>query len=94
MFCPFVKGECNYKCVMCNNCYEENDIRNCMLRSAVDTIISFGNGIAPVNKKIENVIEILNHIKSNTGSDQTDSFEIKNQIEDIKSILEEKLTEQ
>lgn len=46
LFCPLTNGDCNYNCVMNNNCFEDGDIQNCMLRSSIESIISFANGIA------------------------------------------------
>jgi hypothetical protein len=79
---------------MNNNCFDEGDVQNCMLRSAVDTIISLGLGVAPVNKQFEKLSGILESINSNTGSDQTDSYYIKAEIEDIKDILKQHFKEQ
>lgn len=44
LFCPLTNGNCNYNCVMNNNCFDEGDIQNCMLRGSVESIISFING--------------------------------------------------
>ena len=67
LFCPLTNGNCNYNCVMNNNCFDEGDIQNCMLRGSVESIISFTNGLSVVNKKIE---EQLKSINDNTGSDR------------------------
>ena len=56
-----------------------------MLRTSVESIIAFTNGIAVVNKKIE---EQLKTIKDNTGSDQTYSYEINNRLDNIENLLE------
>lgn len=85
LYCPFTKGDCNDNCVMNNNCFDSGDLENCMLRTSVESIIAFTNGIAVVNKKIE---EQLKTIKDNTGSDQTYSYEINNRLDNIENLLE------
>jgi hypothetical protein len=78
---------------MNNNCFDEGDVQNCMLRSAVDTIISLGLGVAPINKQFEKLSKTVESINSNTGSDQTDSYYIKSETEDIKNILRQHFKE-
>ena len=74
--------------VVNNNCFDEGDMQNCMLRSSVESIISFTNGLSVVDKKID---EQLKSINDNTGSDHSYSFEINNRLDSIENLLE-KLT--
>ena len=89
LFCPFTKGKCNYDCVMNNNCFEDGDTQNCMLRSSVESIISFTNGLAVANKQLDKHLKSIN---DNTGSDHSYSFEISNKLDTIETLLE-KITE-
>ena len=89
LFCPLTNGDCNYNCVMNNNCFEDGDIQNCMLRSSIESIISFANSISVANKNIDNQLESIN---DNTGSDHSYSFEINNKLDSIENLLE-KLTQ-
>ena len=56
-----------------------------MLRSSIDSIISFSNGISIANKNID---EQLKSINDNTGSDHSYSFEINNRLDSIENLLE------
>ena len=89
LFWPLTNGDCNYNCVMNNNCFEDGDIQNCMLRSSIESIISFANGISVANKNIDNQLKSIN---DNTGSDHSYSFEINNKLDSIENLLE-KLTQ-
>lgn len=85
VYCPFTNGKCNYNCIMNNKCFEDNDPEGCMLKEAVEEIICFGKGISVANKKIA---EDLKSINDNTSSDHSYSFEIKNKLDEIQSLLE------
>ena len=89
IFCPFTNGDCNYNCVMNNNCFDEGDMQNCMLRSSVESIISFSKGISIADRNIDDQLKSIN---DNTGSDHSYSFEINNKLDSIENLLE-KLTQ-
>lgn len=85
LYCPFTNGKCNYDCVLNNKCFDENDIDGCMLRDAVEQIMAFGKGISIANK---NISADLKSINDNASSDHSYSFEIKNKLDNIETLLE------
>lgn len=85
MFCPFTKNnQCEYECVFNNKCYEENDPCGCNLNLALSVINSMNLGLTVFQKNLNTSIK---NIESNTGSDQTDSFNISQKLDDILKIL-------
>ena len=84
LFCPFTNGDCNYDCIMNNKCFDEGDPQGCMLKDAVDSIISFSKGISIANKNIDTQ---LKSISENTNSDHSYSYEIKEQLDNIQALL-------
>ncbi len=89
MFCPFVKGDCEVECIFNNGCYQEGDSENCNLMDAVRNIQS--DGFTERNPKdyLESIEQKLKGISSNTGSDQTESWGIKSELEDISRKLDQ-----
>ncbi len=79
-FCPFVNGDCAPECVFNNGCYQEGDPENCNLMDAVRNIQS--DGFTERNPKdyLESIEQKLKDISSNTGSDQTESWDIKSEL--------------
>lgn len=90
LLCPFLQGECDYNCVFNNGCFDEDDKENCDFLDAIQTIRSFQEPDNQVDKRQQEMISELGDIHSNTGSDQTYSYEIKELLEDIKELLEKK----
>lgn len=90
LLCPFLQDKCNFKCVFNNGCFEEDDKENCDLLDAIQTIRSFQQPNNQVDKQQQEMISQLKNIQSNTGSDQTYSYDIMNILEDIKRLLEKK----
>lgn len=90
LLCPFLRDECDYNCVFNNGCFGDNDKDNCDLLDAIITIRSFQEPDNQVDRRQQEMISELESIRSNTGSDQTDSYEIKGLLEDVKEILEKK----
>lgn len=90
LICPFLQGECDYNCVFNNNCFDDGDKENCDLLDAVQTIRSFQAPDNQVDKRQQEMISELENIRSNTGSDTTDSYYIKELLENIKELLEKK----
>lgn len=88
LLCPFLQDNCDFNCVFNNGCFEEGDKENCNLLDAVQTIRSFQSSGNQVDKQQQEMISQLENIQSNTGSDQIYSYEIKNVLEDIKRLLE------
>lgn len=89
MFCPLVKGECISECIFNNGCYDEEDIENCNLMDAVRNIQSDGFVDRTPKDYLEGIDDKLQSIKSNTSSDQTESWSIKNELEDISRKLDQ-----
>lgn len=89
MFCPFINGECNTECVFNNNAYKESDPENCNLMDAVKNIQSDGFAERTPKDYLDRIENLLQIIKSNTGSDQTDSYYIKSELEDISRKLDD-----
>lgn len=89
MFCPFVNGDCVPECVFNNGCLDENDPYNCNLNDAVSMIQSFGFADTNLEDYLQNIDSTLDTIKSNTGSDQTDSSYINGKLGNIEDMLEE-----
>lgn len=89
MFCPFIKDECNPECLFNNNCYDEGDSENCSMMDAIRNIQSDGFTERSPRQYMDSIESDLAAIKSNTGSDQTDSYTINSTLDDIKDLLEE-----
>jgi len=83
MFCPFTKGDCESECIFNNGCFAENDVENCNLMDAVRNIQSDGFVDRTPKDYLESIETELTFIKSNTGSDQTDSWDISQKLGDI-----------
>lgn len=90
-FCPFLNDECNSECVFNNNCFEEGDSENCNLVDAVRNIQSDGFVERTPKDYLESIENKLKNVDSNTGSDQTDSYSILSEIQNIKKLLEKHL---
>ncbi len=90
LICPFLQKECDFSCVFNNGCFSEGDKENCDFLDAVQTIRSFQAADNQVDKRQQEMISELENIRSNTGYDQTDSYDIKRLLEDIKELLEKK----
>ena len=89
MFCPFVNGDCVSECIFNNGCYDEGDPENCNLMDAVRNIQSDGFIERTPKDYLENIETTLDSIRSNTGSDQTESWEISSKLDEILIKLEE-----
>ena len=89
MFCPFVNGDCVSECIFNNGCFNEGDPENCNLMDAVRNIQSDGFIERSPKDYLESIETELSSIKSNTGSDQTESWNINNTLEDILTKLKE-----
>lgn len=89
MFCPFVNGDCEVECIFNNGCYNENDPENCNLLDAVRNIQSDGFIERTPKDYLEGIEKELKSIQSNTGSDQTESWNINDKLGDILIKLEE-----
>lgn len=89
MFCPFVKGDCVPECIFNNGCLDENDPCNCNLFDAVSMIQSFGFTDTNLEDYLQNIDSTLDTVKSNTGTDQTDSSYINGKLGNIENLLEE-----
>ena len=77
-FCPFINGNCITECVFNNGCFDEGDPENCNFMDAIRNIQSDGFVERTPKDYLEGIEDKLQNIKSNTGSDQTESYEIKN----------------
>lgn len=88
-FCPLVNGDCVTECIFNNGCYNEGDPENCNLMDAVRNIQSDGFGERTPKDYLESIDDKLQGIKSNTSSDQTESWGIKNELEDISRKLDQ-----
>lgn len=88
LFCPFVNGSCIAECIFHNGCFNEGDPENCNLMDAIRNIQSDGFDERTPRDYIESIEDKLQCIKSNTGSDQTESWGIKTELEDISSKLD------
>lgn len=88
-FCPFINGDCVAECVFNNGCYKVGDPENCNLKDAVRNIQSDGFEDRTPRDYLQSIENKLKDIKSNTGSDQTESYEIKNELEDISRKLDQ-----
>lgn len=62
---------------------------NCNLKDAIRNIQSDGFEKRTPCDYLDSIEDELQIIKSNTGSDQTDSWGIKNELEDISSKLDQ-----
>ena len=85
MFCPFIKDECNDECVFIG--YNIDLPNNCDLYDAIQVIRSFQAPGNEIDKRLNSIESKLSSIKSNTGSDQTDSYYIHGELRDIKELL-------
>jgi hypothetical protein len=88
-FCPFINGNCITECVFNNGCFDEGDPENCNFMDAIRNIQSDGFVERTPKDYLEGIEDKLQNIKSNTGSDQTESYEIKNELEDISRKLDQ-----
>lgn len=88
-FCPFINGDCVPECVFNNGSFNEGDPENCNLMDAARNIQSDGFEDRTPRDYLESIEDKLQRIKSNTGSDQTESYEIKNELEDITRKLDQ-----
>lgn len=82
IFCPFIKGNCKFECIFNNKSYDDNDVQNCELLSAVGVINSYVTDKLP-KEHFDNIEKKLDTISSHTGSDQTESYEIKKILNEI-----------
>lgn len=89
MFCPFVNGECVVECIFNNGCYDADDPENCNLMDAIRNIQSDGFVERTPNDYLESIETTLKTVSSNTGSDQTESWNINNTLDDILTELKE-----
>ena len=89
MFCPFVNGDCVSECIFNNGCFNEGDPENCNLMDAVRNIQSDGFIERSPKDYLESIETELSSIKSNTGSDQTESWNINSKLDDVVRLLEE-----
>lgn len=94
IFCPFVKGDCVAECVFNNCCFDEGDRENCNLNDAVDMIRSFGFADRTLESYLEKLESVSKNIDSNTdsiisntGSDQSESYEINENLKEIIKLL-------
>lgn len=87
MFCPFTNGNCNAECIFNNNVYEKGNSENCNLMDAVRNIQSDGFVERTPKDYLESIEILLKKIELNTSSDQTESYSIKSELEDIYSKL-------
>lgn len=85
-FCPFLNGDCISECVFNNGCYKEGNPENCNLTDAVKNIQSVDR--FPQNY-LQSIEDKLKDIESNTGSDHTESWDIKNELYDISRKLDQ-----
>lgn len=83
IFCPFINGKCNVSCVFNNGGYDDNDKDNCDLLGAAHVISSYETVKLP-EEYLKNIENGINTILLNTGTDQTESYNIKRLLEDIK----------
>lgn len=88
-FCPFLNGDCVPECVFNNGCYKEGDPENCNLMDAVRNIQSDGFTERNPKEYLESIEQKLKDVSSNTGSDQTESWGIKSELEDISRKLDQ-----
>lgn len=88
-FCPFINGNCVSECVFNNGCYKEGDPENCSLKDAVRNIQSDGFEDRTPRDYLQSIENKLQSINSNTGSDQTESWGIKGELEDISRKLDQ-----
>lgn len=89
MFCPFIKGDCVSECIFNNGCGDEGDPENCNLMDAVRNIQSDGFVERTPKDYLESIETTLDSIRSNTGSDQTESWEISSKLDDVLHKLDE-----
>lgn len=87
-FCPFINGDCIAECIFNNGCFDEEDPENCNLMDAIRNIQSDGFDERTPRDYIASIEDNLQRINSNTGSDQTESWGIKSELEDISSKLD------
>lgn len=83
MFCPLVNGDCVAECIFNNGCYNDDDPENCNLMDAIRNIQSDGFVERTPKDYLESIENSLKSINSNTGSDQTESWNINNTLDDI-----------
>lgn len=83
IFCPFTKGECVQECIFYNGIYDDMRTENCNLPNAIINIVSDGFDERSPKDYLESIETNLEYIVSNTGTDQTDSYDIKNELEEV-----------
>lgn len=86
-FCPFINGDCIAECIFNNGCFDEGDPENCNLMDAIRNIQSDGFTERTPNDYLESIESKLLKIQTNTSSDQTESWGIKSELENISSKL-------
>lgn len=89
MFCPFVNGDCNPECIFNNGCFNQDDPENCNLMDAIRNIQSDGFTERTPKDYLESIEKEVQSIQSNTGSDQTESWNINDKLGDILVKLED-----
>lgn len=88
-FCPFINGDCAPECVFNNGCYKEGDPENCNLKDAVRNIQSDGFEDRTPRDYLQSIENKLKDIELNTGSDNTESWGIKSELDDISRKLDQ-----
>lgn len=85
MFCPFINDTCNEKCMYRGHNIELPD--DCYLYDAVQTLRSLQAPDNQIDKRLQAIESELSSINCNTSSDQTDSYRILGEVEEIKGLL-------
>lgn len=89
-YCPFAKTECRSDCIFYGGYLDENDKDNCELYDGINTIRSLAAPNSYLDTRIDEIHSQLRNIEYNTSSDQTDSSEILDKLNDIKEFLMKK----
>ena len=77
---PFVNGKCVSECIFNNHCFDDGDPENCNIMDAIRNIQSDGFDERSPKDYLESIEKELKNISSNTGSDQTESWEIRSEL--------------
>lgn len=88
-FCPFIKGECNDDCIFRGGNINLPD--DCVLYDAIAVLQSLQAPGNQIDIRLSTIEAFLKNIDVNTSSDQTKSWYINNELEEIKNLLKEKL---
>ena len=88
IYCPFTNGDCNSKCVFNNNCGEPGEAINCNLADAVDTIRSLQVPGSCLDKRLVEILHLTLAIESNTSSTESDVSSIRNELGDIRRMMD------